>query len=46
VNDGFEGMWKETVMTNFKVLSQYLAGGTGEIVKNLNQDSQYLGSDG
>jgi hypothetical protein len=29
MNDGLEIMWKEAVVTHFKVLSQYLYGDTG-----------------
>jgi hypothetical protein len=46
VNDGLEEMWKEVVMTDFKVLSKYLAGGIGKAVKNLNQGSQALCNNG
>jgi hypothetical protein len=34
VNDEMEGIWKKVVMTNFKVLSQYLPGWTEENYRN------------
>jgi hypothetical protein len=40
VNDELEKIWKEAVMTKFKVLSWYLPGGSEENHKNLSQDSQ------
>jgi len=43
VNDELEGMWKETIVAYFKVLSRHLPGGTEESHKNFSQDSLSLG---
>jgi hypothetical protein len=38
-------MWKEIVVTYFKLLSQHFPGGTEEVMKNLSEDSQFSSQD-
>jgi len=40
VNNEWERIWKEAVVINFNVLSQYMAGGSDENHKSLSQDRQ------
>jgi hypothetical protein len=40
VNNGIEMIWKETVVTYFKVLSQHLLQGPREATKHVSQDSR------
>jgi hypothetical protein len=45
MNNELERIWEEAVMTQLKVLSRRLPGGTKEIHENLSQDSLSPGRD-
>jgi hypothetical protein len=44
VNDELEKIWKEAVMTYFKVESRHSPGGTKDNAENLSQDSRSCNS--
>jgi hypothetical protein len=45
VNEQLKTIWKETVITNFRVVFQYVHGHSEENNEKLRHDSYYLGQD-